>query len=525
MEFSEQMLKRRMAALLPARSVQFRRSENGLGHNAPGHSEMVDVSDLPAIAEDERFLQEAYRRILDRECDISGFVNYTELLKRHVSRRVILLQLINSEEGRRRGISFTGVQAVERSGHHRSNLFSIRKLVGRLGALMRDVIRRIVFTRFDSIDHKLEFLLREVTSKAEVLTAKTNESFVTLSQKLDNYVATLSEENRRNREELAVQSSRTRELHRAVDLARELLASVELRTSALSQDLASQTSRLDQSISLLQAEVQATEQRRALDRIRPTIISAGTEILATEVAGLIVGVPGNEWRMAAHHAFRGVMEPGLTEYFCGLIKPGTVVVDVGANVGIYTLLAAKLLQGKGKVHSFEPAPRTYQILRDNVQVNGFLELGIIHLHQLAVTDRSGKARLSIFQRDSGHNTLFSDEKADSEIEVSTTSLDEILAAEEQVDIVKIDAEGAEPLILRGMRHVIERNPNIRIVLEFAPVHLKRAGCGPLELLDEIASLGFAIRRIDDVNGDLLNVTSEELIAAFSVNLQLELPHE
>ena len=570
MEFSEHMLKRRIAALLPARSVDSRGSGNGFRGNDPDQSQRVDVSDLPAIADDEVFLRAAYHRILGRECDVSGFVNYLELLRRHVPRRVILLQLINSEEGRRRGIRFTGIQEVGLSTRPRASLFSIRAFAGRIAAVLRDLVRRILFTRFDSIDHKLEFLLREVTAKTDTLGAKADGSFVALSEKVDAYVATLLEENRRSREELALQGSQALELHRSVDLSREFLESVGSRTTALGRDLASQTLRLDQSISLLQTNLQALrvrldeatvavnttiqantsavveEQKRAFDsirsaaaansdailasltdvfaRIRPPVISAGADVLATEVEGLIVGVPGSEWRMAAYHAFRGVMEPGLTKYFCSLIKPGSVVVDVGANVGIYTLLAAKLLQGKGKIYSFEPTPRTYEILRDNVQVNGFLELGIIHLHQLAVTDRSGKARLSIFQRDSGHNTLFNDGKADNEIEVATTSLDEILAMQEQVDIVKIDAEGAEPLIVRGMRQVIQRNPKIRIVLEFAPVHLLRAGGSPMGLLDDIASLGFDIRRIDDVNGDLLNVTRGELAEAFSVNLQLELPH-
>jgi FkbM family methyltransferase len=629
MEFSELMLKRRIAALLPARSADSRGSANGIRGNLD-LPQAVDISELPAIADDEGFLREAYRKVLGRECDVSGFVNYLELLKRHVPRRIILLQLINSEEGRRRGIRFTGIQEVGSSTGRRPSPFSVRALAGRIGAILRDLIRRILFTRFDSIDHKLEFLLREVTARTDTVVAKADVSFVSLSQKLDAYVANLSEENRRGREELAQQSSQALELRRSVAIAQELLARVQLQTSALGHDLASQALRLDRSIGALKRDleelrvgldeatgalgtsvtaaaeearrgvagvnktiqanasavieeqrraldsiqsigaatsaaaveakqgmaalhkaIQAStsamveEQRRALDsiqssatanseatlasladvfaRIRPPVISAGADILVAEVAGMIVGVPGNEWRMAAYHAFRGVMEPGLTKYFCTLVKPGTVVVDVGANVGIYTLLAAKLLEGTGKIYSFEPTPRIYEILRDNVQVNSFLELGIVQLHQVAVTDRSGKARLSIFNNDSGHNTLFRDGKADDEIDVATTSLDEILATQERVDIVKIDAEGAEPLIVRGMQQVIKRNPKIRILLEFAPVHLKRAGSSPLEVLDEFASFGFDIRRIDDVNGDLLSVTPGELAEVFSANLQLELP--
>jgi len=593
MEFSRDLLKRRIIALLPASSVESLEDQNGRRRNDPDQPPIVDVSDLPLVDDDEKFLQEAYRRILGRDCDVSGFVSCLELLKRHVPRRVILLQLINSEEGKRRKIRFTGVQQVGPSIRPPASRFSLRTLTGRLGAVVRDVIRRILFTRFDSIDHKLEFLLREVASRTDGMTAKVDESFVKLSTKLDAYVANLSEENRGNREALALQSSQTLELHRSVDRARELLASVESNITQVRQDLtqvrqdlADQTLRLDQAIPSLQKDLPALavrldEARAALStlvmaaaeearqgtlaindtirahmsevleqqsggldlvrslavnsgamlaslaevsaKIRPPVITAGANVLATEVAGMIVGVPGNEWRMAAYHAFRGLMEPGLTKYFCSLIKPGTVVVDVGANVGIYTLLAAKLLQGNGKIHSFEPTPRTYVLLKENVQVNGFLELGIINLHQLAVTDKTGQARLSIFNCDCGHNTLFSDGNADCEIDVSTTSLDDILANEKQVDIVKIDAEGAEPLIVRGMKQVIKRNPKIRIVLEFAPTHLRRAGSSPLELLDEIASLGFDLRRIDDVSGGLVNVTREELTKAFSLNLQLELP--
>jgi FkbM family methyltransferase len=197
-----------------------------------------------------------------------------------------------------------------------------------------------------------------------------------------------------------------------------------------------------------------------------------------------------------------------------------VVVDVGANIGIYTLYAARLLAGKGKVHSFEPTPRTWQILRDNVQVNGFLELGLIELHECAVSDRAGTAGFFIFRSDSGHNTLFEEGQSGERIEVSTVALDEALRDEARVDIVKIDAEGAEPFILRGMRGVIERSPGIRILMEFAPAHLRRAGIDPAGFLDEIAALGFTFRRIHDETGEPLVVSRDQLVDVLSANLEL-----
>jgi len=447
MEFSEHTLKRRIGALLPARSVNRRdRHQNGVGQADAARSETVDVGGLSAISDDEGFLREAYRLILGREVDVSGFVGSLELLRRHVPRRVILLQLINSDEGRDRRIRFTGVEKVDPSPRGRTRFLSPRDFAGRMSAAIRDRIRSVLFARFDSLDHKLNFLLRDVARLGEATAA--------------------------------VRAS-------AAETAQAMASFGEMR-----------------------------------GRIQPPVISAG-DVLATEVEGLIVGVPGDEWRAAAYHAFRGAMEPGLTKYFRTLIKPGNVVVDVGANVGFYTLLAAQLLQGKGRIYSFEPAPRTYKLLKDNVQVNGFLEPGMICLHQLAVTDRSGRSRLSVFDGDCAHNTLFSDGLADREIEVSTTPLDEIPGAQERVDLVKIDAQGAEPLVVRGMWRLVERNPGIRIVLEFAPALLRRAGFAPGDFLEDLASFGFTVRRIHEETGDLLEVTREALTEVFSAHLQLE----
>ena len=670
MEISERLFKKRINALLPKNS-DHATVPIGLSKNEPGRAHTLDVSDLLAIIDNEDFLRESYRRILGRECDVPGLVNYLELLQRHIPRRTILLQIMNSEEATARNIRFTGVQGISPPASNRKRMLSVPNAFGRLGAVMRDLVRRILFTRFDSIDHRLNFLLREFATRTDTLAAKTDQSLWSLSEKLDAYVASLSQGQRLSREELGLQSAGIRELHQSAEGVQTQLKGVELLARDLRQELSSQMIRSDQRTNLvrtdlesvrvdlktlraevqsstvnlqaLRADIQATianvqslcaevqslgtniqslgtnvqsfsrrfeealadlrnslaaameaakqntgailetarknaaaiaeDQKRALTildegtsravrmldhqreleeklnsltslsanrykatlasiagvlgHIRPPVISAGSDVLVTEVDHLIVGVPADEWRMAAYHAFRGPMEPGVTKYFCSMIKPGAVVVDVGANVGIYTLLAARLMQGSGKVYSFEPTPRTYQILKDNVQVNGYLELGLIHLHQLAVTDRTGTAQLSIFNGDCGHNTLFKDDGASVDIEVLTTSLDEILAKEERVDLVKIDAEGAEPLILRGMKRIIKRNPGIRIILEFAPVHLRRAGSSPSAFLDQITSLGFAVRRIDEENGHLLTVTREELSAAFSVNLLLDrsLPSE
>jgi FkbM family methyltransferase len=261
----------------------------------------------------------------------------------------------------------------------------------------------------------------------------------------------------------------------------------------------------------------AAELSAVNSRARPLVIQAG-DVVATEVDGFIVGLPAQEWRLVAYHVFRGVLEPGLLHLFRSLVRPGMAVIDVGANVGIFTLHAARLLEGQGSIFSFEPAPRTFRILEDNIQVNGFKESGIVHLRRQAVSDYAGTSRLAIYPRDCGHNTLFPDGPPEESVDVDVVALDDALAGAGNIDVVKIDAEGAEPLILRGMQRMITQNPGIRIFLEFAPSHLARAGVKPEEFLAELRSYGLNLALVDESTGALRSTSDEGFAARFTSNL-------
>ena len=197
------------------------------------------------------------------------------------------------------------------------------------------------------------------------------------------------------------------------------------------------------------------------------------------------------------------------------------VADVGANIGIYTLYAARLVGPAGRVYSFEPAPRTFELLKDNIQVNGFLEAGIIDARCQAVLDRSGECELTVYSDNSGHNTLFAGQQAGETVRAETVSLDQALDGVARLDVVKVDAEGAEPFVLRGMSRLLARNPGLQILTEFAPVHLRRAGVDPASYLDEITRMGFEIFRIDDMDGALHKEPSADLLGAHSANLYLK----
>ena len=250
------------------------------------------------------------------------------------------------------------------------------------------------------------------------------------------------------------------------------------------------------------------------------VVPIGQNVVATEIDGFIVGIPAEEWRLVAYHVFRGLLEPGVTRRFCETVRPGMVVIDVGANLGLYTLYAARHTGPSGRVHSFEPTPRMFSILRENIQINGLLETGLVQLHQAAASDRSGKARFAVYAGNNGHNTLFPDDRNGTFIEVDTIPLDDALAGEARIDVIKIDAEGAEPRIWAGMRSILERNPSLRVFMEFAPVLLRRAGHDPAQFLDEIDRAGFTIERMAEETGEQIPGSRESLLDVVSVNLLL-----
>jgi FkbM family methyltransferase len=253
--------------------------------------------------------------------------------------------------------------------------------------------------------------------------------------------------------------------------------------------------------------------------IKP-VITAGDNIIVTRVDEFIMGFPAEEWRLAAYHVFHGQLERGLVQVFRTYVKKEMVVVDIGANVGTYTLIAATLVGDGGKVYSFEPTPRTYAILHDNVQINGLLESGRVVFSQIAVTDKKGKAQFAVYDRNCGHNTLFPNRDDRGLIEVDTDSLDDILIDVARVDVVKIDAEGAEPFVMRGMKSIISQNPNVTIFMEFAPIHLRRAAVDAKEFIKEIQGYGFSIQKIVEPSGDISPIGEQELLDSYSVNIML-----
>jgi FkbM family methyltransferase len=187
----------------------------------------------------------------------------------------------------------------------------------------------------------------------------------------------------------------------------------------------------------------------------------------------------------------GTYELDTVDVFRKIVKPGMSVVDIGAHVGYYTLLAARLVGPDGRVYAFEPNPEVYEILVRNIEVNGYH--GIVRTIPKAVSNRRRIVKLYIAWEDSGEASLYLSKSAGKRyVEVETLVLDEFLAAEgwPKVGLVKVDVEGAELEVLEGMRETARRSEDLKLIVEFNPGNQMRARGSCTKLFEILGELGF-----------------------------------
>ena len=189
--------------------------------------------------------------------------------------------------------------------------------------------------------------------------------------------------------------------------------------------------------------------------------------------------------------YTGVWEPSLTEFIRRRMGPGDVFVDIGANVGYFTVLAARLVGAAGRVIAIEASPRIHARLVDNVRRN---DLSNVITHNCAVSDVPGKAELfAAGETNVGHTSLIAGEGGVSEGLVEMQPIDRILTNDElhQAKMIKIDVEGFEGPVLQSLlAHAAELRDDVEIVVELAPAELARFGMSAEQVLADMSGAGF-----------------------------------
>ena len=166
------------------------------------------------------------------------------------------------------------------------------------------------------------------------------------------------------------------------------------------------------------------------------------------------------------------------------VKSGDSVIDVGANLGFFTLPLSRFVGDKGRVFSFEPEPENFRALEKNILIN---KLQNVTLENLAISNENGTTKLFISE-DHGAHTIFeqtSHKVTGKSIDTHTIRLDDYFLEKsiDEISFIKIDVEGVEFEVLKGMKNLLEKNTHINLLIEFIPKQLLDFGTDPNELLD------------------------------------------
>ena len=211
--------------------------------------------------------------------------------------------------------------------------------------------------------------------------------------------------------------------------------------------------------------------------------------------------------------FFRVYERTELAFFQSACCSGMNFLDVGANVGFYTALAARRIGPTGKIIALEPDPESHGFLKQTVAANE--AVNVVCLTTAAAASR-GRFKLYISPENRGDNRLYQPDPSWPSVEVETAPADDLLAGLgiEQLDLIKIDVQGAEGGVIDGLEKTIRRSPKLTLLAEFWPHGLLQAGTDPKALLEKLRSFGLDLFEIKS-RGQLVPLTDDEnLIARF-----------
>jgi len=188
----------------------------------------------------------------------------------------------------------------------------------------------------------------------------------------------------------------------------------------------------------------------------------------------------------------GLMGRAGLQEIVGHVSRGMTVVDVGANVGVYTSLFSQLVGSSGRVIALEPAPDNWRALDKALATNRWNN---VEIYQVAAADQSRRMYFERSSYNSGNNTLCVKNGHENTESVEVVRLDDLLAGR-KVDFIKIDVQGWEAAVLRGGEQTLERNRPLCVRTEVWPAGLSRAGSSPDEVLKLLEMRGLQISADD-----------------------------
>lgn len=205
-------------------------------------------------------------------------------------------------------------------------------------------------------------------------------------------------------------------------------------------------------------------------------------------------VPNPNDPVVSGAAALGLYERSETAFFTRVCKPGMTFIDIGANTGYYSAWAISLMRGRGRILAFEPDPESRRYLEATRSANMCAMMTVV---PVAASDHNGETELYLNKDNRGDNRLYANELCGEAIRIDCRTIDEVLrdSGIESVDLVKMDVQGYEGHVLRGMRETLQRSPNLTLLMEFWPYGLTQAGSAPSEILSMIEESGFTVKEL------------------------------
>ncbi len=401
-----------------------------------------------------------------------------------------------------------------RAGNERQQLESLSSAImthlDKLTVAVSDV-NIPVLERLSQVEGALESL----THQAEGLTA--------MSGKLDSLSGTVSNSTQRFASEFSSgelvteilstlrQMSEWADMHNRLNLPEKMAISVQ----QIREDLLAARDAHRLSIAHLDAQTVCNSMKMDSLLKRESIALPSAKLVLSRSEFGLLAIQQDDVAAVAYYSSGELPESATVSIVKQILSPGDCFLDVGANVGAYTLLGARLVGPTGTVIAVEPAPGTLFALHTTIGINGIGN--IVDLHECALGAQSGRAFLHL-GRTSGHSSLLHIPGGTAErVEIAVATGTDILGNEVPT-LIKIDVEGWELEVLDGLRAVFELHKGIVVIVECSPVHIRKSGLSVDKWVKSLRWFGRQIWVIEEQGGQLVPLRDAKALTDQGANL-------